>query len=429
MSINIYKDQLLEAELLGRPVLYTTQTIPREEVPEGWHCYDLCGTDRRPSEPVKLMDQAPWDHAGTVLSPKPLKRESTLARQIKGQFFLSSRLLTLSEFCQEQGLSQAQDPRKYIPRPASPDEAGLFHAQANERDKGPAGVSTSPKNSSTAVRFVKDQRYPGYIFRIYDKTGKGLLGLVGTFSDLMRAGLVKKVTQYSFDTWKCIPSAGRIECWSGIGATCEKAVHDTVFGHRMDRSVEGPTKQERRAFRDASDPDKPHSYSWYVIENINDPVRRISHELPLEEAIQLYNSLDCEDKRLGITKDSIISVDLVGLWEGCEWLPEDRLKMDSFKDDPVVAEAVVQLQQRLEAKPLVGRVTFASGERWNFTDPQKYLQTVQEELPYQATTGFRCETLTDDPAIRKAVDDMICDLYGEDDPKRSEDHSMTMGGM
>lgn len=83
-------------------------------------------------------------------------------------------------------------------------------------------------------------------------------------------------------------------------------------------------------------------------------------------------------------------------------------------------------------KQIIGRVTFASGEHEEFTDPQKYLQTIREELPYQAATGFRCETLTDDPAVRKAVDDMVCDLYGEENPRQIEDHSntsLTMGGM
>jgi len=124
-----------EAELLGKPVLYTGLTIPREEVPEGWYCYDLCETDRRPGEPVKLMDKAPWDHAGTVLSPTPLKRETTLARTVKDRFLLTGRSLTLAEFCQERSLPQAQDPRKYILRPASPEEAGLFYALPPERDE------------------------------------------------------------------------------------------------------------------------------------------------------------------------------------------------------------------------------------------------------------------------------------------------------
>ena len=156
------------------------------------------------------------------------------------------------------------------------------------------------------------------------------------------------------------------------------------------------------------------------------------YQLPLEEAIQLYAGLDCEDKRLGVTKDGIAAVDLAIHWDGREWLSEDRLRMDEFKDDPVVAEAAAHLRQVLDESPAVGRVTFASGERWNYTDPQKYLQTVREELPCHATTGFRCETLTDDPEVRKAVDDMFCDLYGEENPRQIEDYGgtgMTMGGI
>ena len=162
------------------------------------------------------------------------------------------------------------------------------------------------------------------------------------------------------------------------------------------------------------------------------PERRIDHDLPLEEAIQLYVGLDCADKRLGVTKDSIAAVDLAIHWDGREWLSEDRLRMEGFKDDPVVAEAVVQIQQVLDESPAVGRVTFASGERWNYTDPEKYLQTVREELPCHAATGFRCETLTDDPEVRKAVDDMLCGLYGEENSRTLEDYGnsgMTMGGI
>lgn len=49
------------------------------------------------------------------------------------------------------------------------------------------------------------------------------------------------------------------------------------------------------------------------------------------------------------------------------------------------------------------------------------------------TIGY--ETLTDDPAIRKQVDDILYDLYGEENPRPLEDYEntpqegMTMGGM
>ena len=84
---------------------------------------------------------------------------------------------------------------------------------------------------------------------------------------------------------------------------------------------------------------------------------------------------------------------------------------------------------------IIGRVSFANGEQFEYTDPAEYLKTVKEELPYRDTSGFRFETLTSDPEVRKAVDDMVCDLYGEENPCKPEDHQeqpeqgMTMGGM
>ena len=45
------------------------------------------------------------------------------------------------------------------------------------------------------------------------------------------------------------------------------------------------------------------------------------------------------------------------------------------------------------------------------------------------------EVLTDDPSVRKQVDDMIFDFYGEENPRQLEeyqkmpDQGMTMGGI
>ncbi len=95
----------------------------------------------------------------------------------------------------------------------------------------------------------------------------------------------------------------------------------------------------------------------------------------------------------------------------------------------------VQRQNMARDKPLVGRVTYANGDAQEFTDAEAFLECVREELPYRPTTGFRYEVLTDDPAVRKQVDDMIFDFYGEEAPCRQEDHEprpeqgMTFGGM
>ena len=86
-------------------------------------------------------------------------------------------------------------------------------------------------------------------------------------------------------------------------------------------------------------------------------------------------------------------------------------------------------------KPVIGRVSFISGETQEFTDADEYLTCIREELPYAETSGFRFRTVTRDPAVRKAVDDIMFDLYGEENPCTEEDYKlgpskdMQMGGM
>jgi hypothetical protein len=72
------------------------------------------------------------------------------------------------------------------------------------------------------------------------------------------------------------------------------------------------------------------------------------------------------------------------------------------------------------------------------TDPEAFLKELREQLQYRNTSGFRFEVLTDDPALRKAVDDEVYNLFGEGNPRPLEDYkqqepapgpAMTMGGM
>ena len=85
-------------------------------------------------------------------------------------------------------------------------------------------------------------------------------------------------------------------------------------------------------------------------------------------------------------------------------------------------------QELARQSRLVGRVTFASGEKQEFTDAGQYLQAIREELPYRDTTGFRFETLTDDPQVRKAVDDILLDFAGEENPRRACNYGLTEAG-
>ena len=98
-------------------------------------------------------------------------------------------------------------------------------------------------------------------------------------------------------------------------------------------------------------------------------------------------------------------------------------------------DLAVQRQNMARDKPLVGRVTYTNGDAQEFTDAEAFLKCVREELPYRPTTGLRYEVVTDDPAVRKAVDDIVFNLYGEENPRQLEEYQktpqqgMTMGGI
>ena len=77
---------------------------------------------------------------------------------------------------------------------------------------------------------------------------------------------------------------------------------------------------------------------------------------------------------------------------------------------------------------IVGSVSFINGDAQQFTDAKAYLDCIREELPHEATTGFRFRTITQEPAICKAVDDIVRDFFDvEEDLSPSEE--MQMGGM
>lgn len=443
MNINIYKDEMISAQLFGKEVLYTVKPVSRDEVPEGWYCYDLCGSDRKPDAPLNLVDSGVLFRTGTILSPKPLKRPSTLERKVKGEFFTDGRSMTLAEFCHEQGLPLPLDLRKYIPRPASPEEAGLFYALPPEKDEelgaighvridfGSSGKSFHSSWWPRGPEERNSQEFKAELQEVVDELRKSVLKSLGSMRGYcyghggeidggvccQNYGYIVETDRYLYHL-RCDPIEGDYQAY----LSCFDKQAQTL----------GLTEKGRQALKDAAAPEKDHTYRWYVIDRIDDPELRKDYEVTLEEAPQVYTALGRDNKRLGVTKDDIAAVDLVICLSGREWLSDDWTKLDSFKDDPVAAAAVSMLQEKLDVKPLVGRVTFSSGERIWYTDPEEYVRVIQEELPYHATSGFRYETLTGDPEIRKKVDDILYDLYGEENPRPLADYGsggMTMGGM
>ncbi|WP_304965266.1 LPD28 domain-containing protein [Oscillibacter sp.] len=104
MSIDIYEDQLQNVWLFGRSVLYTTEPIPREEVPEGWYCYDLRGSTKCPDRPRALVDHANQHFAGCILSDVPLKSSRSQGELVPNLFWANAIPVTLAEHCAEEGI-------------------------------------------------------------------------------------------------------------------------------------------------------------------------------------------------------------------------------------------------------------------------------------------------------------------------------------
>ena len=105
-------------------------------MPDGWFCYDMCGTEGDPAAHAELVDYTGYQHSSTVIFPKLLKRATTKAGRIKaGDYFLHREEMDLEAFCKEYGLDVPDNPIKFEMRLASPDEAGLFYALPPEKDE------------------------------------------------------------------------------------------------------------------------------------------------------------------------------------------------------------------------------------------------------------------------------------------------------
>ena len=115
---------------------------------------------------------------------------------------------------------------------------------------------------------------------------------------------------------------------------------------------------------------------------------------------------------------------------------DDRGKLGAAvsMEKPECARQIRRLAENLNLA-VIGRVSFADGCQMEFTDAAEYLRCVREELSLHPVTGFRYETLTDDPAVRKQVDDILFNFYGEENPHSLADYEnnpgqeMKMGGM
>ena len=121
---------------------------------------------------------------------------------------------------------------------------------------------------------------------------------------------------------------------------------------------------------------------------------------------------------------------------GGVWKKEEELK--SLKSDLATLERKIQISlspqkeeqvaneqsDNISQEQIIGRIKYLGsggdvGEVLEFDDKEKYLEAIKKELDYNPD-GFRANTISKDPELRKNVDDLYYDECGVDNPKTIE---------
>ena len=110
------------------------------------------------------------------------------------------------------------------------------------------------------------------------------------------------------------------------------------------------------------------------------------------------------------------------------WKKEDELK--ELKSEVATLERKIQLSltpqtaEQKQDKPIVGKIKYLCfkgevAEELEYTKVDDYLGAIKREL-YQNPDGFRADTISKDPELRKSVEDLYYNEFGGDNPHTIE---------
>ena len=476
MSVDARKEEFELVELFDTPVLFTNGRISRFTVPQGWFCYDLRGSDSDPGEPITVEKFVGVNHAGAILAPEeiPFKKGKDYVPIKDGLNFLGEKV-TLEEFCTEQGLEYPADTRKYVPRPASQSEAGVFYRLEPELDELLGGIGY--------LRMDFGRRGTEFWTSWFDHCGDRLntpefkAEIDAVVNELRETVLKDRATMRSY----CADYGGELDENLGVRQygyvvetehyryclRCKPQEGDyDGYLHCYDRRVQEMNQaQKEQEIKQINEQIRPFDVQMHALGDYYLALRFSFFEG--EDAGYGQNAFDAYAESKG--EGPVDEHGRHARGSGYDW---DEVFHYAFKDTPgfeklkfnseagcffcdcadlellkncaVTMKGIVEDQARfkelvrdaLDAREqkIVGRLTFANGDVLEFTDPAEYIEKLREEIDFISTTGMRYETLTDDPQTRKAVDDIVCGLFGEDNLRPLEDYqapqpTMQMGGL
>lgn len=151
----------------------------------------------------------------------------------------------------------------------------------------------------------------------------------------------------------------------------------------------GFTKEGLVALKRASDPAVKHSYRWFVFENLGLPNEVLEYAPSLEEAIHRYQGSASANKRLGVTKDEIVTVDILIKENGDERIHSNYKDSDSFNHDTVIIQVVSKLEQLVQQNQQKQERIGEGFKMRGFS--REYIEKIKEQYP----VGTRLELTSD----------------------------------
>ena len=474
MNVDARKEEFEYIEVLDKPALFTNGRVSRFTVPQGWFCYDLRGNDA--GDPTTIEKYVGVNHAGTILSPTeiPFEEGSATVKVDETVDFVGVDL-TLEQFCEDLNIAYPADTRKYVPRPASHSEAGLFYALKPELDEQLGGIGHLRMDFGRhGTEFwttwhdhcsdkLNTPEFKAEIDAVVNELRESVLkdraamrsycadfgGELGENLGVRQFGYVVETEHYRY-CLRCKPQEGDYDGYLWC------------FDKRVQEMHQAQKEQEIKQINEQIRPFdvQMHALGDYYLalrfsffdgadagygQAAFDSYAESKGETPVDE--HGYHT-----RGSGYDWDEVFRYalkDVPGFEKlkfnseaGCFFC--DCADLELLKNCALTMKGIVEDQARFtelvrdaldsREQTIVGRLTFANGDVLEFTDPAEYVEKLREEIDFISTTGMKYETLTDDPQTRKAVDDIVCGLFGEDNPRPLEDYqtappTMQMGGL
>ena len=125
MYANALEEEYEGIELFDKPALFTLARVDPASVPDGWHRYEIRGSDSDSGALCALEHRVVVNHAGTVLSPEELLTPGETHKLIEDGLNFIGEDMTLADFCQRKEVDIPAQTRPAQTSPNQPEMGGM----------------------------------------------------------------------------------------------------------------------------------------------------------------------------------------------------------------------------------------------------------------------------------------------------------------